>query len=123
VARQVARADVESWEEQVSATSRDAELAMLLVAEEAIERGVDREVVLQAQGGGSREQPAVEGSSGGVDKGKGVAGKEVREAEEWGFSDGRADLAPEPGAGHPTLPQLYCNRVQRRSQLGPTRMP
>jgi hypothetical protein len=36
-------------EEQALATSRDAKLAMELVAREALERGVDREVVMAAQ--------------------------------------------------------------------------
>jgi hypothetical protein len=40
-------------EEQVQATSRDTELAMELVAREALERGVDREVVLAEQEFGS----------------------------------------------------------------------
>jgi hypothetical protein len=38
-------------EEQAVDTNKDAELAMLLVAEDARERGVDREVALRAQGG------------------------------------------------------------------------
>jgi hypothetical protein len=36
-------------EEQALATSRDAELAMELVAREALEKGVDRKVVMAAQ--------------------------------------------------------------------------
>ncbi|GAQ82455.1 hypothetical protein KFL_001110320 [Klebsormidium nitens] len=53
VARELARAEEEgarrAREEQAVATSRDAELAMELVAREAQERGVDREEVLAAQ--------------------------------------------------------------------------
>jgi hypothetical protein len=101
----VARREEEAQEEQVAATSRDAELAMLMVAEEAQEKGIDREVALQAQGG-DREghlQPDA--------KGKGIAVASEPEIEEWAFGwerrlsqgdwRGSDDLAPitlQPGA-------------------------
>jgi hypothetical protein len=74
----------EAPEEQVTSTSRDAELAMLLVAEEARERGVDREVVLRAQGGAPGEQSRV-GAQGNSDKGKGIALEKNQEEAERAF--------------------------------------
>lgn len=53
LARQVATREAQMYEEQAVATSKDAELAMLLVAEEAREKGIDRAAALQAQEGGS----------------------------------------------------------------------
>jgi GNAT superfamily N-acetyltransferase len=103
-ARQAARMGEEALEEQVISTSRDAELAMLLVAEEARERGVDRDVVLRAQGGFPGERTRAEAQSSGADKGKGVAQETGTEEEERAFGwehrlstgawRGASDLAP-----------------------------
>lgn len=62
LARQMAQQDAKKQEELVVATSRDAELAMLMVAEEARARGIDREVALQAQEG-SADRSAGAGDS------------------------------------------------------------
>jgi hypothetical protein len=62
LARQMAQQDAKEQEELVVATSRDAELAMLMVAEEARARGIDREVALQAQEG-STDRSAGAGDS------------------------------------------------------------
>jgi hypothetical protein len=103
-ARQAARMGEEALEEQVISTSRDAELAMLLVAEEARERGVDRDVVLRAQGGFPGERTRTQAQSSGADKGKGVAQETGTEEEERAFGwehrlstgawRGASDMAP-----------------------------
>jgi hypothetical protein len=51
LARQIAMREAAAMEEQAINTSKDAELAMLLVAKDARERCVDQEVALRAQGG------------------------------------------------------------------------
>jgi hypothetical protein len=118
LARQVARREEEAREEQVAATSKDAEFAMLLVAEEAREKGIDREATLQAQGG-DRDGNARSG-----EKGKEVA-RETEGLEEQAFGwerrlsagdwRGAADLAPitlQPGAsGVAVASQAYTHAL------------
>jgi hypothetical protein len=70
LARQIAQRDAAEREELVVATSGDAELAMLMVAEEARERGVDREVALRAQGGAADSSLGSEGAGNSRGKGK-----------------------------------------------------
>jgi hypothetical protein len=105
LARQAARREAQMYEEQAVATSKDAELAMLLVAEEAREKGIDRAAALQAQEGGSS------GCRMAADKGKNVGAGTEQGAEERAFGwedrlsrgawDGAANLAHitlQPGA-------------------------
>jgi hypothetical protein len=61
-------------QEQALATSRDAELAMELVAREALEKGVDREVVMAAQEIGKAD-PAKEVETPVAGKGKAKVGE------------------------------------------------
>jgi hypothetical protein len=56
----------------VAATSKDAELAMLMVAEEARKRGIDRETTLCAQGGSEDNPPRAVAHGGDSNKGKGI---------------------------------------------------
>jgi hypothetical protein len=103
LARQVGRRQEKAFEEQVAATSRDAELAMMLVAEEARERGIDREAALRAQGGAEEGPSPTEDGGGGSGKGKEVVQdadvSEVERALGWerhlsaGACRGAADLA------------------------------
>lgn len=96
LARQVATREAQMYEEQAVATSKDAELAMLLVAEEAREKGIDRAAALQAQEGGSSgcKVAADRGEMGtGVEQGvdEGAFGWEDRLSK--GTWDGAANLA------------------------------
>jgi hypothetical protein len=63
-----------SAEEQALATSRDVELAMELVVQEALQKGVDREVVMAAQEIGEAS-PATEVKTPVAGKGKAKVGK------------------------------------------------
>ncbi|GAQ93380.1 hypothetical protein KFL_014820020 [Klebsormidium nitens] len=88
LAREIARQEEDqayrAREERVVATSRDAELAMELVAREAQEKGVDRAVALAAQKPGEKES-GPQGEQAEVVEGK---GKQKAEGE----SDLQADL-------------------------------
>jgi hypothetical protein len=98
MAQRVPRQEEQARKKQLTATSRDAELAMLLVAEEAREKGVDREVALRAQSGGK------DGSVAPSARGKGIAELAEQGVDERAFgwerrlSEGKwrgaADLAP-----------------------------
>lgn len=104
LARQIRRGEEEALEERAAATSRDAELAMLPVAEEARERGIDREAALRAQGGAGGRPPQVGDDGRGTGKGKEKANEaepgKVERALGWerrlseGAWRGAADLAP-----------------------------
>jgi hypothetical protein len=98
---------------------------MLLVAEEARAKGIDREVALQAQGGAERSevaarvQPRVVGRAGGNNKGKGIVQPGIAEVEERALGwerrlsaeswRGAADLA------HVTL-QPACATIELRAR-------
>jgi hypothetical protein len=104
VAQEVERKQQAAQESHVTATSRDAELAMLLVAADAREQGVDRDVALRAQGGAPSSPPQPVGREGGTVKGKEIAQttdqNEAERALSWerqlnaGAWRGAADLAP-----------------------------
>jgi hypothetical protein len=102
LAHQMAQQDAAEQEELVVATSRDAELAMLMVPEETRERGIDWKVALRAQGGGSGQligQRRMQETTGARARTRSRTGVRRKWSRHWG---GSASSARGLGEGHLT---------------------
>jgi hypothetical protein len=111
VARQVERADAEAREEQVASISRDAELAMLLMAEEAQERVWIGKWFRGHKGGfaasGRRDRTKVRTR----ERASHRQGIQVKWRERLA---GSASSAREPGVAHRTWLPSLCSQVHKK---------